>query len=366
MSETQLRYPQELKVTDNTDYLSFGFYKYYPAFRKRGIRSDRIDYYNGTVGAQDFENEGTASFWSANKNVRKDQKLNSPAGNFGKKDGPEILIYMPPDVSTSFAADWGGKEMGNAAAGLVAASANTQAGDAAGVIDNALAGMLNVGALSQSVAARLTKEIAAASGTQLTMNDTLAGTTGTILNPNVEVLFGGPKLRNVSFTFKMAARNLNEAKTIHAICTQFKKNSLPGYGATSRISDSVASGLKTQIGMTADTQDKSDNAGKHANFIEVPNLVMLKYMKGSSMHPYLSQYKSCAITNVDINYTPDGVYSTSIDGYPTAVELRIGLVETKLVYSQEIGEQTGKTWAPGMTKDGQPANNENIGRTWSY
>ena len=119
----------------------------------------------------------TASFWSANDKIRKQQKLNSPAGNFGKKDGPEILIYMPPDVSTSFAADWGGKEMGNAAAGLTAASANAQAGDSAGVVDNALAGLLNVGALSQSVAARITKQIAAAAGTQLTMNDVLAGTT---------------------------------------------------------------------------------------------------------------------------------------------------------------------------------------------
>ena len=353
-----LRYPEQLKVTDNTDYLSFGFYKYYPAFRKRGIRSDRIDNYNQTVGATGNENKGTASQFDANKNVRKDQKLNSPAGNFGKKDGPEILIYMPPDISTSFAADWGGKEMGNAAAGLVAASANTQAGDMAGVIDNALAGMANVGALSQSVAARITKEIAAASGTQLTMNDTLAGTTGTILIPNVEVLFGGPKLRNVSFAFKMAARNLNEAKTIHAICTAFKKNALPGFGATNRLQDSIAAGFTAVATGLAD--DKSDNMGKHANFIEVPNLVMVKYMKGNTMHPYLSQYKSCALTNVDINYTPDGVYSTSIDAYPTAVELRIGLVETKLVYSQEIGEQTDQT------AQGETANKENIGRTWSY
>ena len=136
--------------------------------------------------------------------------------------------------------------------------------------------MLNVGALSQSVAARITKSIASMSGTSMTMNDVLAGTTGTILNPNVEVLFGGPKLRNVSFAFKMSARNEDEAEDIHEICTTFKRNALPlGY-------------------------DKKKNVA-YGNFIEVPNLVMLKYMKGSKMHPYLSQYKSCAITNVDIN-----------------------------------------------------------------
>ena len=367
---TTLRYPQQLEITDNTDYLSFGFYRYYPAFRKRGVSSDRIDYYNQTVGAQggnvlqtvvtagDFtgENKGTASLFDANKSVRKEQKLNSPGGNFGArvKGSPEILIYMPPDISTSFAADWGGKEMGNAAAGITAASANLQAGDSAGLLDNALSGMLNLGALPQSTAARITKSLAAMSGTQLTMNDVLAGTTGTILNPNVEVLFGGPKLRNVSFAFKMAARNLDEAKTIHAICTAFKKNSLPGYGATSRITDSFTSQF---LGLGS-TNDKSEAQGKHSNFLEVPNLVMLKYMKGNTMHPYLSQYKSCALTNVDINYTPDGVYSTTIDAYPTAVELRIGLVETKLVFRQEIGEQSSDRE--------NPKNKENLGRTWSY
>ena len=373
MSTKTLRYPEQLEITDHTDYLSFGFYKYYPAFRKRGVRSDRIDHYNQTVGAQgpnvaqtvatlggeifNGENKGTASLFDSKKSIRTEQKLNSPGGNFGQRvpGSPEILIYMPPDISTSFAADWGGKEMGNAAAGITSASANLQAGDSAGLLDNALSGMLNLGALPQSTAARITKSLAAMSGTQLTMNDVLAGTTGTILNPNVEVLFGGPKLRNVSFAFKMSARNLDEAQTIHAICTAFKKNALPGYGATSRITDSFTSQF---LGFGA-TNDKSEAQGKHSNFLEVPNLVMLKYMKGNTMHPYLSQYKSCALTNVDINYTPDGVYSTTIDAYPTAVELRIGLVETKLVYKGEIGEQT-------KSSGGETANNENVGRTWSY
>ena len=171
MSTKTLRYPEQLEITDHTDYLSFGFYKYYPAFRKRGVRSDRIDHYNQTVGAQgpnvaqtvatlggeifNGENKGTASLFDSKKSIRTEQKLNSPGGNFGQRapGTPEILIYMPPDISTSFAAEWGGKEMGNAAAGLMSAAANTIAGDTAGVIDNAAAGFLNMGALPQSTAA---------------------------------------------------------------------------------------------------------------------------------------------------------------------------------------------------------------------
>ena len=218
---------------------------------------------------------------------------------------------MPPDISTSFATDWAGKGTNNVTAGGLAASANIQVGDVKGLMDNLLAGTTSLGALPQSLAARITKAAAEAAGSTLTMNDVMAGTTGAMLNPNVELLFGGPKLRNVSFAFKMSARNLEEAKTIHSICTAFKKNSLPGYGSTNKLQDSIAAGFTAVATGLAD--DKSDNMGNHVNFIEVPNLVMLKYMKGNTMHPYLSQYKSCALTNVDINYTPDGVYSTTIE-----------------------------------------------------
>ena len=74
----------------------------------------------------------------------------------------------------------------------------------------------------------------------------------------------------------------------------------------------------------------------YTNFIKVPDLVRMKLMKGGKLHPYLSQYKALALTNVDINYTPDGSYATYIGGYPTAVELSIQMVETKIVYKENL------------------------------
>ena len=68
----------------------------------------------------------------------------------------------------------------------------------------------------------------------------------------------------------------------------------------------------------------------------VINLFRMQLKKGAAKHPYLSQYKALALTNVDINYTPDGSYSTYIGGYPTSVELRIGMVETKIVYKNDL------------------------------
>ena len=64
---------------------------------------------------------------------------------------------------------------------------------------------------------------------------------------------------------------------------------------------------------------------------------------GGKPHPYLSQYKALALTNVDINYTPDGSYSTFTGGFPTAVELSIQMVETKIVYKENL--QQNQNWS---------------------
>ena len=36
-------------------------------------------------------------------------------------------------------------------------------------------------------------------------------------------------------------------------------------------------------------------------------------MKGSVEHEGLPRFKMCAITQVDVNYTPDGAYATYFD-----------------------------------------------------
>ena len=63
-------------------------------------------------------------------------------------------------------------------------------------------------------------------------------------------------------------------------------------------------------------------------------------MRGAIEHKALPRYKMCAITSVDVNYTPDGAYATYNDndnpGQPVAIELSIGFQETKLVFAEEI------------------------------
>ena len=79
-----------------------------------------------------------------------------------------------------------------------------------------------------------------------------------------------------------------------------------------------------------------DNAGINNGFIGLPDLCQVVFMQGAGMHPVLPKFKMCAITDVSVNYTPDGSYATYGDGQPVAIELGLTFQETKMVFQEDI------------------------------
>ena len=325
-----LRYPRDLQINSQTDYINFKFFKYKAPFRRA-----EDGYYQGGEGNIDGE------------------VLN------------ELLMYMPQDVSTSMSTSWGGKEITNAAAGMLAGYANLSGGNLDGVMQNIGAGMQGIGALPTTAASALVRMGLNASGAQsnLTQNDILGGTAGIILNPNTELLFGGPSIRNIGFRFKMAARSEKEAQDMIRICRIFQYHAHASFGGESTITKAALGGLfsneqlnnninAVQNGGEIDNSpdaviapllnnEQIDALSNSNNFVSIPDLCVFKYMTGSEQNPYINQYKACAITNVDVNFTPDGSYSTLIGGYPSAVELSLTLVETKIIYKDQINTGLG-------------------------
>ena len=69
-------------------------------------------------------------------------------------------------------------------------------------------------------------------GGNVSAADVLARGSGQVLNPNMELLFKGPTIRNFSFTFKFTPRFQKEAQTVRTIIKAFKRNMAPeGSGA---------------------------------------------------------------------------------------------------------------------------------------
>lgn len=326
-----IRYPIDMSIEKESDYIRFQFFKYKAPF-KRG----------GEVTPGGASNEGYYG--------------ETGEGSIGVKAGGDVLMYMPQDVSTSMSSSWGGKEISNAAAGALSAYSNyiTDPNDK-NLLQNFQAGLKGLAGMPTSAGAALVRMGLSATGAQsnLTQNDILGGTSGVILNPNTEVLFGGPSIRNIGFKFKMMARSEKEAIRMLRICRRFQYHAAPRMGTNAEIEGKfvknlIAASTANTGGLFANTElnktkTKEDLKGftQVNNFIQLPDLCLFKYMTGPDVNPYLNQYKACALTNVDVNFTPDGSYSTLIGGYPSAVELSISLVETKIIYKSEINPDLG-------------------------
>ena len=135
-----------------------------------------------------------------------------------------------------------------------------------------------------------------------------ARATGNVVNPNLELLFEGPRLRTFAFNFKFTPRTPDEALEIKKIIKTFKRNMAP-----QRSSQGI--------------------------FLKTPRVFKLDYIYNdtNTQHPYLNKLKPMAMTNFGVNYTPDGSYATYLDGGSVtsyAVDMSFGELEP--IYADEI------------------------------
>jgi len=141
---------------------------------------------------------------------------------------------------------------------------------------------------------------------QIVGSNIIGRTTGAVLNPNLELLFNGPKLRSFQYTYLMTARDEAESNVIRQIIYKLKMHSAPK-------------------GMEQDV------------FLKSPDLFQLEYIYGptGAQHPFMHKFKECALTNIGVDYTPDGSYMTYGNGSMTAYRLNLTFQEIKPVYDKD-------------------------------
>ena len=142
----------------------------------------------------------------------------------------------------------------------------------------------------------------------------LQRTTGAVMNPNMELLFNGPQLRNFSYAFTLAPRNKQEAMQVIKIIRFFKQGMAP-IRSKSRLF--LKSPHTFRIAY-------KQNAGENAAF-------------GTNDHPYLNKFKECALRSFGVNYTPNGTYSTYEDGVMTAYQITMNFNEMTPIYNDDYG-----------------------------
>ena len=298
---TSLRFPNDMLIDEGEDFVMFDFYDYRPPFKGTEYGGEGKEVINQSLAQYNASGYANEYF--------KDKKYK------------QILLYMPQDVTDTFAAKWQGKKFGAITTGVLAAAGQGQRDKKLqNVIDSALDTLDRGGA--NAAAGLITGLANKITGDTISTGDVCGGISGVARNPNVEVLFQSMELRTFDLTFKMAPYDEMDVANMNGIIKIFKKAMLPQY--------KLGEGVKV-FGM--------ENDALQAGFIQVPKVCAVNFMRGSSRNSYLPRYKMCAITDVNVNYTPDNVYATFNQSSPVATELKISFMETKLVFSEDIEER---------------------------
>lgn len=233
-----------------------------------------------------------------------------------------ITLPMPSTISEANQTGWGEDSLNNLAAGLMGGAVKGVSaigeGDLIGGTGDFVQAAKNVfgsaGAKSQ-IRQQLTLNAAASVVKKLGVNINAEGyrarVTGTVINPNLELLFNGPKLRAFQFSYKLAPRSATEAKQIRGIIKFFKKAMAPKRAKTGGSGDEF--------------------------FLGAPNVFRLKFMHGARESNTLPTLKTCALVNFNVNYTADGFYAAFIDGQPVSVQIDLAFAELTPIYNDNYG-----------------------------
>ena len=225
-----------------------------------------------------------------------------------------ITLPMPSGgISDRNSVNWQGSELNVAQDALASVAMNAILGgvgagadSAKKELDKATAG--NKDLLKAIIAAKASEQAVGANGL-------LSRAFGVELNPNLELLFNSPELREFSFSFKMTPRSKGEAQIVRSIIRTFK-------------------------------QAMSVKRSESVLLLKSPHTFRISYLTSTKDHPYLNRFKECALTNCSVNYTPDGQYMSYDDSSPdgrsmTAYELSLSFSELEPIFDDDYENMEG-------------------------
>ena len=235
-----------------------------------------------------------------------------------------VLLPVPDDIQYKDGPKWEGKDIGILGRFAPEVAQQIGGGDSAAITDSiqTFARVGKVGLIKSMI-----KKLGA------DPNAVTQNINGKIANPYTEQVFGGIQLRDFNFNWKLVPRNRAEQRSIERIIRYLRRAALPDTSETF----GKGSGFIDTLG----GEEFGGNATDR--WLTVPNLFNLRWKQGGdgSEISSLPKIKKCICTNIDVNYTPDNVWATHLDGSnqpaPVAIELRIGFGETEIIKSSDVG-----------------------------
>ena len=151
--------------------------------------------------------------------------------------------------------------------------------------------------------------VARATGQSVTTDQLLARASGRVLNPNAEMLFGGPVLRDFNFDFTMISRSPEEGKEIRKIVKFFKEGMAPKFN--------------------------------NSTFLTTPDIFILKYKRSegydSGTIDTVNRFNpgGLALRTIAVDYAPNGYWSAYQDSQPVAIKMSLNFAELRPIYQED-------------------------------
>ena len=262
----------------------------------------------------------------------------SDPGGFKEKIKYYVELPIPQQINDSNAVSWGEDSMNIMEMAAFQAASSAVSGGVEGIgekFESARSAILEgdtnttfpglTDDVRKGLVAALSGKAVSALGGNISAQSALGRSTGQILNSNLELLFQGVTLRTFPFNITFSPRSKPESDRVKKIIRKFKQS------------------------MSAKT-GRTDYAVNGGIFLKAPDIFRLKYLSNGRTHPFLNSFKPCALTNMSVNYTGAGTYSTYGDGTPVNIKLSLTFKEINPIYAEDYddGNLFGNDAGPGV------------------
>ena len=145
-------------------------------------------------------------------------------------------------------------------------------------------------------------------GTELNADTVLARKGGVVLNPNAEMLFQGPVLRDFSFKYRMEARSKDEGASIRSIIKFLKSGMAPKF--------------------------------RSSTYLKSPDVFTLEYRNkpsGDAILKTVNRFSpgGLALTTLGTDYAPNTYWSAYGDSQPVEITMDLSFAELRPIYEQD-------------------------------
>lgn len=235
-----------------------------------------------------------------------------------------VILPIPNELSETNQTGWGEDSLSTISAALMGAALPTVSSIASGQVGATLGNLQNAATtlgnptisnrLKQFLTVNAAASVLKLGNINVNPEAYITRVTGTAINPNLELLFNGPKLRQFGFQFKLTPRDEKEARNIRSIIKFFKKGMAP----------------------------RRSNRETLSIFLGTPNVFRIKFTSGETGRELNSvgKLKTCALQSFSASYTPDGFYAAYKDAaaggsQPISVVINLAFVELTPIFNDE-------------------------------